>query len=1105
MRRAPLFVALLALALAAAGTEPPPGVPPGTMPVHKSINQLEWESHLAMAPLEQPSYPLTYVVKPEAQGGCALEVTPQSLTKTVYGFMPYWVVSDLSHVHWNLLTHVAYFSMGVNSDGSLTNQSGSYAWPSGSYAQALIATAHANGVKVTLAATLFNSASIAALLGSSTSRQNAVNNLLSAVQAGGADGVNIDFEGVPSAQKANLVTFMTALSAAFHSAIAGSHVSLDTPAVDWSGAFDYDQLALNCDGLFIMGYDYYWSGSSTAGPCAPLAGSARWGTYSVTWTVNDYLTYGGAANASKFILGVPYYGYQWPTSSATVPSATTGNGTSKTYDAAGASAVTYGRQWDSYGSVPYYVNSSGPYQCFYDDAQSLGLKWDLVNSQGLGGTGIWALNYDTSNASLWDALSSKFQTASGDLTGVKIGVDPGHGGTDSGAVGPTGLQEKDVNLATSLLLRDALQARGASVYMTRTTDVTVSLTARTDYFNSIPVDRSESCHYNACGNCGANYTGVHVYDDGTNTCPASATSKDMAAKTALRLDAALSIGVVSTNCGIYGVHGDNFAMVRDTSMPAMLTEASFIDNAAEEQLLYTVARRCLIAGAIAKGIEDHYSVTAADPPCAAPSPGTCANPIAISSLPYTDSNTTVGKQANMDNYSCGITSGSEAGPEVVYQVALDSPGTLSASLTGTTGDPDVYLLSSCNPAACITRGDSSLSALLQPGAYTIVVDTWTSSTGTQYPGQYTLTVAFSPQPGDTTSPSPVQNLKWNASLGQWEWDAVTTDRLGNAETMGHYEVWTAQNPLAAFTCIAPEVTSNAYPDPSVPTAGTCTYYYIHAVDAAGNRDLGDPMIADNPSAVFAGSWLTGTSQPGHYGSDYRYVATGGSGANTATWNFWPRRNGTYEVALYYPAASNRSTESRFTVASEAGSQLFAVNQQINGGAWFPVAAFPFASGQSYSVVLDDAEPAGYYAVADAVMWSPSADAIADNPQASFTGSWSTGTTTPGHYGADYRFISTGGTGANTAVWSFTPEESGSYNIYVFYPSGTNRSSAARFTVAHAGGTALYTVNQQANGGSWVLLGKRWLEAHHGYAVTLDDAEPSGFVVIADAVKWEKAP
>ena len=98
-----------------------------------------------------------------------------------------------------------------------------------------------------------------------------------------------------------------------------------------------------------------------------------------------------------------------------------------------------------------------------------------------------------------------------DLGGWDIGIDPGHGGSDSGAVGPTGLTEKYINLETSLAARDYMAAAGASVYMTRTTDVYVSLASRSGYFNSIPVDRAISVHHNASGSPSANYTGAHVY------------------------------------------------------------------------------------------------------------------------------------------------------------------------------------------------------------------------------------------------------------------------------------------------------------------------------------------------------------------------------------------------------------------------------------------------------------------------------------------------------------------------------------------------------------------------------------------------------------------
>jgi PKD repeat protein len=125
--------------------------------------------------------------------------------------------------------------------------------------------------------------------------------------------------------------------------------------------------------------------------------------------VNDYLTWGGSANRSKLILGLPFYGYEWPTASTGVPSSTTGAGISMTYDVARVNAAAHGRLWDGASLTPYYVSSSGGVrQGWYDDAESLGHKWDLVAANDLGGTGIWALNYNTGDDLLWDALRARF-------------------------------------------------------------------------------------------------------------------------------------------------------------------------------------------------------------------------------------------------------------------------------------------------------------------------------------------------------------------------------------------------------------------------------------------------------------------------------------------------------------------------------------------------------------------------------------------------------------------------------------------------------------------------------------------------------------------------
>ena len=167
---------------------------------------------------------------------------------TVYGYLPYWV-DDVTDEELEGLTHLAVFDVGLNSDGSLNSTSN---WTS--VAGSLVSRAHAIGVKVHLTLVCFDDDTMGAVLASSSRRATAISELASLVSAYGGDGVNVDFEGLPSAQKSNFVTFVQELAAAV------DEVYLAMPAVDWSGAYDYDQLANASDGLFIMGYDYHWSG-----------------------------------------------------------------------------------------------------------------------------------------------------------------------------------------------------------------------------------------------------------------------------------------------------------------------------------------------------------------------------------------------------------------------------------------------------------------------------------------------------------------------------------------------------------------------------------------------------------------------------------------------------------------------------------------------------------------------------------------------------------------------------------------------------------------------------------------------------------------------------
>lgn len=222
---------------------------------------------------------------------------------------------------------------------------------------------------------------------------------------------------------------------------------------------------------------------------------------------------------------------------------------------------------------------------------------------------------------------------------------------------------------------------------------------------------------------------------------------------------------------------------------------------------------------------------------------------------------------------------------------------------------------------------------------------------------------------DTTAPADTgDSLRWVAGLGRWEWSAVTLDRLGSAESGIRYEVRRSASPLSGWSVVGTP-SAPYFPDALTPPGGSCWYYLVTALDGVGNRsDAALDVIRDNPEATFVGTWSTNNVTAGHWGDDYRYITTGGTGANTATWSFPSGERGSYEVFVYYPSGGNRSTASRFTVSHAGGSTLKTVNQQLNGGAWVSLGSFWFEAGQNYTVTLDDAEPIGFVVLADAVRW-----------------------------------------------------------------------------------------------------------------------------------------
>lgn len=202
-----------------------------------------------------------------------------------------------------------------------------------------------------------------------------------------------------------------------------------------------------------------------------------------------------------------------------------------------------------------------------------------------------------------EELSGEVEFSPG-VKGKKIVIDPGHGGEDSGAIGPSGVTEKSITLQIAKEVEKMLKEAGAKVIMTRTTDTEVSskhrqatdvdeLQARCDVANKAKADIFISIHMDSFTSREASGTTGYYYTKG------SAASKRLAAEIQSNLVAQLK----TTSRGIKTC---NFYVVKHTKMPATLIEVAFVSNPKEEKLLTSRKGVQKAAVGIVKGISDFF-------------------------------------------------------------------------------------------------------------------------------------------------------------------------------------------------------------------------------------------------------------------------------------------------------------------------------------------------------------------------------------------------------------------------------------------------------------------------------------------------------------------
>lgn len=187
---------------------------------------------------------------------------------------------------------------------------------------------------------------------------------------------------------------------------------------------------------------------------------------------------------------------------------------------------------------------------------------------------------------------------------MKILIDPGHGGTDPGAVGH-GLREKDLNLSVCLEIPLMLKSWGIEAILTRTSDISLSLRARTDMALQHRVDAVISCHHNAGGG-----HGIETYRSLFN--PESTRLANLVHFELLMAFPEMADRQVKTRRHPSVSSWDYYQLIREphrqAGIPAIITETGFIDSAHDTAIMKRPGFAKVQAEALARGICEFFGV-----------------------------------------------------------------------------------------------------------------------------------------------------------------------------------------------------------------------------------------------------------------------------------------------------------------------------------------------------------------------------------------------------------------------------------------------------------------------------------------------------------------
>ncbi|MBE5827629.1 MAG: chitinase [Butyrivibrio sp.] len=225
----------------------------------------------------------------------------------------------------------------------------------------------------------------------SDSRANAIAQTIGYAKELGLDGINLDFESVPSEDGQSFVEFVRELSIACRKE--GLVFSIDNYVpMNFNDYYDLEEQGVVADYVIIMGYDEHYAGSPEAGSVASLK-------YVETGIINTLKE----VDASKVINAVPFYTRIWHNSNGTITSEAVGMKTAQDYISNHSIELT----WDASCGQNYgeYTGNDGVlHQIWMEDATSIGQKIDSMKANNIAGIAAWSLGMETPD--VWDVIAA---------------------------------------------------------------------------------------------------------------------------------------------------------------------------------------------------------------------------------------------------------------------------------------------------------------------------------------------------------------------------------------------------------------------------------------------------------------------------------------------------------------------------------------------------------------------------------------------------------------------------------------------------------------------------------------------------------------------------